>query len=110
MEEDPEIRPPEISEDSEPHLGTTAVDHMVDPASPPDDEGLVPPSSIRLDNSKMNINEKDHNDDLSHRYTEVLNSLNTLSLNNNSEYNRSGGNENFYTAVYSIDPIEEESI
>jgi hypothetical protein len=52
VEEDPEIRPPEISEDSKPHLGTTAVDHMVDPANPPDDAGLVPPLLIRLDNSK----------------------------------------------------------
>jgi hypothetical protein len=60
VEEDPEIRPPEVNEDSEPHLGTTAVNHMVDPACPPDDEGLVPPLSIRPDDLETNIDKKDH--------------------------------------------------
>jgi hypothetical protein len=113
--EEPVLRPPVLSEGSVPHLGDKIAEPDDGPIPPTDVEELDSLSLIRPNVRSDDLDASIENVDpsstslLSEEYMNVLNSMSTLSLNNEGEI-KSSRNETYFTALYSINTIEEENI
>ncbi|KAF7776529.1 hypothetical protein Agabi119p4_4922 [Agaricus bisporus var. burnettii] len=109
LAEDPDLRPPELSEDYVPHTRVPVIDPDSDLTTPLDDERPNPLASIRPDDSDASISNKDPSNisATSGEYINVLKSMSTLSLSPN-EQTQSIGTEYYQMALYAINTVDED--
>jgi hypothetical protein len=108
LEEEPNLRPTELSETHEPLTGYPIIDLDSDLTSPLDVERPNPLTSISPDDSDASILNKDplSASNTSPEYIGILKSLRTLSLSPNEQMKI--GTEFYHMALYAINPVDDD--